>query len=236
MDIFIALGLMLGLGFLLPNRMNAQGATSATVLGTVTDSAGAVVPNASVQVKNVATGQAQQVTTDGQGRYTVADLPVGNYEAQASAQGFQTTVRRGITLTVGAQAVVDFSLSVGQAQQTITVEGQVSQVDTVSTTVSSYVEQKQINDLPLNGRNFTDLVSLVPGVSSGSQIGNGGANLLYGVENNFSVSGARSEGQAYLLDSTDIQGFWNHGSGSGVMGTTLGIEAIAEFSRAHQHL
>ena len=96
--------------------------------------------------------------------------------------------------------------------------------------MSSYVEQKQINDLPLNGRNFTDLVALVPGVAAGSQIGNGGANLLYGVENNFSVSGARSEGQAYLLDSTDIQGFWNHGSGSGVMGTTLGIEAIAEFS------
>jgi outer membrane receptor protein involved in Fe transport len=222
--------MVLSLGFVSPSRLNAQGSTSATVLGTVTDSAGAVVPNASVQVKNVATGQAQQVTTDGQGRYTVADLPIGNYEAQASAQGFQTTVHRGITLTVGAQALVDFSLSVGQAQQTITVEGDVSQVDTVSTAVSSNVEQKQINDLPLNGRNFTDLVALAPGVASGSQVGNGGANLLYGVENNFSVSGARSEGQAYLLDNTDIQGFWNHGSGSGVMGTTLGIEAIAEFS------
>jgi outer membrane receptor protein involved in Fe transport len=222
--------LLVTLGFVLSSRLNAQGATSATVLGTVTDSAGALVPNASVQVKNVATGQVQQVPTDGQGRYTIAELPIGTYEAQASAQGFQTTVRPGITLTVGAQAVVDFSLSVGQSQQTVTVEAQVSQVDTVSTAVSAYVEQKQINDLPLNGRNFTDLVSLAPGVSSGSQIGQGGANLLYGVENNFSVSGARSEGQAYLLDNTDIQGFWNHGSGSGVMGTTLGIEAIAEFS------
>ena len=227
---FVALVLMLGIGFLLPHRVNAQGATSATFLGTVTDSAGAVVPAAQVQVKNTATGQVQQVATDGQGRYTIAELPVGNYELQASAQGFQTTVRRGVTLTVGAQTVVDFPLSVGQAQQTITVEGQVSQVDTVSAAVSSYVEQKQINDLPLNGRNFTDLVALVPGVSSGSQIGNGGVNLLYGTQNNFAVSGARSEGQAYLLDSTDIQGFWNHGSGSGVMGTTLGIEAIAEFS------
>jgi hypothetical protein len=211
-------------------RLNAQGSTNASVLGTVTDSSGAVIPNASVQVKNVATGQGRQAPADAQGRYTIADLPIGNYEAQASAQGFQTEVRRGITLTVGAQAVVDFSLPVGQAQQTVTVEAQVSQVDTVSTAVSSYVEQKQINDLPLNGRNFTDLVALVPGVSTGSQIGNGGANLLYGLQNNFAVSGARSEGQAYLLDSTDIQGFWNHGSGSGVMGTTLGIEAIAEFS------
>ena len=227
---FAALAVMLGFALLLPNRMSAQGSTNATVLGTVTDSAGAVVPNAPVRVKNVATGQTQQVATDAQGRYTIADLPIGNYEGQASAPGFQTTVRRGITLTVGAQAVVDFSLSVGQAQQTVTVQGEVSVVDTVSTAVSSYVEQKQINDLPLNGRNFTDLVALVPGVAAGAQIGNGGANLLYGVESNFSVSGARAEGQAYLLDSTNIQGFWNHGSGSGVLGTTLGIEAIAEFS------
>ena len=225
-----AAALLLTLAFGFSGRLSGQGSTNATVLGTVTDSAGAVVPGASVQVRNVGTAQAQQTTTDAQGRYTVADLPVGSYEAQASAQGFQTTVRRGITLTVGAQSVVDFSLSVGQAQQTITVESEVSQVDTVSTAVSSYVEAKQIADLPLNGRNFTDLVTLVPGVSGGSQIGNGGANLLYGVENNFSVSGARSEGQAYMLDSTNIQGFWNHGSGSGVMGTTLGIEAISEFS------
>src|SRR5437870_360011 len=213
--------------------LHAQGAGNASVLGTVTDSAGAVVPGASVQVKNIATGRVQEVPTDEQGRYTIADLPIGGYEAQASLAGFQTTVRRGITLTVGAQVIVDFSLSVGRTQESVTVESQVSQIDTVSTAVSAYVEAKQINDLPLNGRNFTDLVALVPGVATGSQIGNAGTgipNLLYGVESNFSVSGARAEGQAYLLDSTNIQGFWNHGSGSGVMGTTLGIEAIAEFS------
>ncbi|HEY6342886.1 MAG TPA: TonB-dependent receptor [Bryobacteraceae bacterium] len=223
-------GMLAALALVLPSRLNAQGATSATVLGTVTDSSGAVVPNASVQVKNVGTDQVRQTTADSQGRYTIADIPIGNYQAQASAQGFQTTLRTGIILTVGAQTVVDFSLSVGQAQQTVTVEATVSQVDTVSTTVASNVEQKQINDLPLNGRNFTDLIALAPGVASGSQIGNGGFNLLYGLENNFSVSGARSEGQAYLLDNTDVHGFWAHGSGSGVMGTTLGIEAIAEFS------
>src|SRR6266516_8211994 len=222
----MVLALLAGWSYVLP----AQGSGNASVLGTVTDYAGAVVPGASVRVKNIATGRVQEVPTDEQGRYTIADLPIGEYEAQASLAGFQTTVRRGIALTVGARAIVDFSLSVGRTQESLTVESQVSQVDTVSTAVATYVEAKQINDLPLNGRNFTDLVALVPGVATGSQIGQGGANLLYGVENNFSVSGARSEGQAYLLDSTDIQGFWNHGSGSGVMGTTLGIEAIAEFS------
>jgi hypothetical protein len=221
---------LLAVGLALTSRLNAQGATTGSILGTVMDSAGAVVPNAAVEVKNIGTDQVRQAPTDAQGRYTIADLPVGNYEAQASAQGFQTTVRRGITLTVGAQAVVDFALSIGQTQQTVTVEAEVSQVDTLSTAVASHVEQKQINDLPLNGRNFADLVTLLPGVAGGSQIGNGGNNLLYGVENNFSVSGSRSEGQAYLLDNSDIQGFWNHGSGSGVMGTTLGIEAISEFS------
>ena len=223
------LGALLAFGFFTSGRLNAQGSTGA-VSGTVTDSSGAVIPKASVQVKNVATGQVQQVPADPQGRYSIVELPVGNYEAQATAPGFQTVVHTGITLTVGAQTVVDFSLMVGQTQQAVTVESQVSQVDTLSSSVASYVEQTQINNLPLNGRNFTDLVSLAPGVSSGSQIGNGGRNLLYGVENNFSVSGARSEGQAYLLDNTDIQGFWAHGSGSGVMGTTLGIEAISEFS------
>src|SRR5438046_9746532 len=149
--------------------LHAKGAGNASGLGTVTDSAGAVVPGASVQVKNIATGRAQEVPTDEQGRYTIADLPIGEYEAQASLPGFQTTVRRGIKLTVGAQAIVDFSLSVGRTQESLTVESQVSQVDAVSTAVAAYVEQQQINDLPLNGRNFTDLVALVPGVATASQ-------------------------------------------------------------------
>src|SRR5690242_15405449 len=104
---------VLALGLVLSGRLNAQGNTSGSILGTVTDAAGALVPNAAIQLKNVGTGQVQQVTTDAQGRYTVADVPIGNYEAQATAPGFQTTVRRGITLTVGAQAVVDFSLAAG---------------------------------------------------------------------------------------------------------------------------
>src|SRR5580658_2415778 len=229
--VFTALvfGLLLALAAL-PNLVYGQGA-NATLLGTVTDVSGAVVPNASVQVTNVATGVKQNVTTDSQGRYTVVDLIVGSYNVQASAMGFQTVVRSNITLIVGSQTVVDIALSPGQQQQTVTVDAQASQVDVVSSTLSSVVEQKQIADLPLNGRNFTDLIALAPGITTGNGVGApaGGANLLYGLEANFSVSGARSEGQAYLLDDVDIQGFWNHGSGSGVLGTTLGIEAIAEF-------
>jgi len=227
-SIFLVLSIVLALSGL-SSLMYGQG-SNATLLGTVTDSSGAVVPNASVQVTNTATGIKQTAKTDSQGRYTAVDLIVGTYEVQTSAPGFQTTVRKGITLIVGSQTVVDLSLAPGQQQQTVTVEGAVSQVDTVSSTLSSVVEQKQIADLPLNGRNFTDLIALAPGITTGVGVGNGGNNLLYGNEGNFSVSGARSEGQAYLLDNQDIQGFWAHGSGSGVMGTTLGIEAIAEFA------
>src|SRR6185312_9730762 len=137
-----AAGAVLALGLMWSGLLNAQGNSSASLQGTVTDSGGAVVPNAAIQIKNIDTGQVQQRPTDAQGRYTIADLPVGNYEAQATKQGFQTTVRRGITLTVGQQAVVDFSLAVGQTQQTVTVEGAVSQVDTVSAGVSANVEQR----------------------------------------------------------------------------------------------
>ena len=100
----------------------AQG-TTATILGTVSDSSGATIAGASVQVTNVGTGQSQTVVTDTAGRYIVPDLPVGNYEVQASREGFARVIRKGITLSVGSQNVVDFSLAVGQAQQTVTVEG-----------------------------------------------------------------------------------------------------------------
>ena len=86
--------------------------------------------SAAVQVKNLGTGVTQSASTDSQGRFSVRDLPVGEYEAQAAAPGFQTVVHKGIILTVGGNSVVDFALQVGQQQQTVTVEGEVSRVDT----------------------------------------------------------------------------------------------------------
>src|SRR3984957_14187021 len=160
----LVFGLLLAL-LALPNQVYGQGA-NATLLRTVPDVSGASVPSASVQVTNVATGVSQTVTTDSQGRYTVVDLIVGNYEVRASAAGFQTEVRTGITTTVGSQLVVDVALSPGQQQQTVTVDAQASQVDVVSSTLSSVVETKQIADLPLNGRNFTDLIALAPGITT----------------------------------------------------------------------
>src|SRR4029079_13487765 len=104
-------------------RLGAQAAT-ATILGTVTDASGAAVPDATIQVKNNGTGAVQSTTSDAQGRFRVSEVPVGSYDIQASKVGFSTVVHNAITLNVGAQDVVDFSLPVGQQTQTVTVEGQ----------------------------------------------------------------------------------------------------------------
>ncbi|HKV38970.1 MAG TPA: TonB-dependent receptor [Blastocatellia bacterium] len=212
------------------NGANAQVQT-ATISGTVTDSSGAVIPGATIQVKNAATGIIQTATADDQGRYRMADLPVGNYEVQASLAGFQTVLRQGIILTVGSQPVVDFSLPVGNTTESVTIVSQVSPVETQTSSVSSLVTQTQIRDLPLNGRNFEQLLTLGPGVQTVPQsaAGGGGSATFYGQETNYSVSGSRPVGQAFLLDNTDIQGFFEHGAGSAVTGNSLGIEAIREF-------
>ena len=99
-------------------------AVTASILGSVADTSGAAVPDARVQVRNTGTGIAQSVATDSAGRYRVTDLGIGEYEVQAAKQGFQTVVRKGITLTVGSEIVVDVSLPVGASQQTITVEAE----------------------------------------------------------------------------------------------------------------
>ena len=199
--------------------------TTATVSGTVTDASGALVAGAKVDVKNVGTGITKSVTSDNQGRYRVPELIVGDYEVQASQAGFQTIVRKGITLTVGSEAVVDFSLQVGQAQQTVTVEAQASQVDTSSVALSTLVEPTQMNELPLNGRNFEQLLTLAPGVQTIPASGGG----FYGRQDNYSVAGSRPLGQAFMVDNQNLLTFFGHATGSGSAGTTLGMEAIAEF-------
>lgn len=218
----VALGALLAVWQLGITRIEAQG-TSATILGTVTDASGAAVADTSVTIKNTGTGDVQTKTTDAQGRYTAPDLPVGTFDVTATKSGFQTVVRSGVTLTVGAQTVVDFSLAVGQQQQTITVEGEVSQVETTSAAVENLVESTQMRELPLNGRNFSQLLTLAPGIVAALPNG----NSLFGTATVYAIAGARPEGQAFLLDNSDIQDWWNHGSGSAAIGTSLESTASA---------
>jgi hypothetical protein len=209
------------------SRLNAQ--ATAAISGTVTDSSGAAMADAQVQAKNNGTGITATTTTDTQGRFRFSDLAIGDYTLTSSKMGFQTVARSGITLTVGSQPVADFQLPVGAQTQTVTVEGQVSQVETQSTAVGALVEGKEIRDLPLNGRNFTQLLTLAPGVTQIPLGAPGAGSTFYGNGVKYSIAGSRPSGQAFLLDDQDMVNFWNNGPGAGGLGTALGVEAIAEF-------
>ncbi len=202
------------------------GQTSTSIIsGTVTDSSGAVVAGAKVDVKNVGTGIVISLSSDAQGRFRAPDVIIGDYEVQASQAGFQTVVRKGITTTVGGEAIVDIALPVGQAQQVVTVDAQVSQVDTTTSAIGNTVTKTQIEELPMGSRNQTDLLSLSPGVAYSRPTG--GAN--YGRQDNYSVSGSRANGIQFLIDNTNLQTFNGHSTGSSATGATLGIEAIGDY-------
>jgi hypothetical protein len=199
---------------------------TASLQGTVTDQSGAVIAGAAVTVKNTQTGVARVLKTDSQGRYSAPELQIGEYEVEAQSAGFQTGRRAGITLNVGDQRVADLKLAVGQANNVIEVESDVSQVETASSTVSSLIDQRQMRDLPLNGRNFEQLIELAPGVQS---VPAGAGGTFYGTNNDYSISGQRPVGQSLILDGAPIQNFWAHGTGNAALGTSLGVDAIAEF-------
>src|SRR5215813_10592711 len=157
-------------------HLHAQGAT-ASISGTVLDPTGAAIPGASITVKNVGTAFTRTVISDDQGRYVAPELPIGVYEVQGSLAGFQTVVRRNIELTVGSHPVVDLHMAIGKAEETISVTGEVSQVETTSSAVSTLVNQTQMRELPLNGRNFEQLILLAPGAQSYPA---GGSSALVG--------------------------------------------------------
>jgi hypothetical protein len=213
--------------------MQAQGVATARVSGILTDQSGAVLAGATVQAKNLSTDHSRSTITDSGGRFAIADLPIGSYDVRASNPGFEPVVRSAILLTVGADLVLDFTLKVGQARENVIVNSQVSRVETQTAAVSSLVTSEQLANLPLNGRNFEQLIALAPGVSVAAstllQVGATAANPIYGNQSNYSVSGSRPVGTAFLLDDTDISDFFNHGTGSGVAGTSLGVDAVAEF-------
>ena len=203
-----------------------QGVGTASISGRVVDASGAAVPAASVVVKNTGTSAAQTTVTDDQGRYAVPDLPIGSYEIQVSKPGFQNSVRSGITLSVGSAPVIDVPLSVGQATETVSVSAEASQVETTTAAVSSLVSSTQMRELPLNGRNFEQLILLAPGVSTYPA---GGSSALTSVANAYSIAGTRPEGYANTLDGEDVVNWWQRNAGGAVTGTSLGIDSIAEF-------
>lgn len=198
-----------------------------TLNGTVADASGAAIPNATLTLTDMGTNATRRIVADKKGHYSIPDVNIGQYKLEASAPGFGVSIKQGIEVTVGAQLTVDLPLTVGGGNTVITVSTDVqSEVNSTSGVQSTLINPQQIRELPLNGRNFEQLILLAPGVqpSTGSP-----KTSLYGRSASFSISGARPEGQAELLDGANIQGYWNRGSGASIIGTSLGIEGIAEF-------
>jgi hypothetical protein len=201
----------------------AQG-TTGSILGVVYDQSQAVLPGVTITATHQGTGQQRRGLTDDQGRYVIAQLRVGGYAVQAELPGFQTTIQE-ITLTLQSDAVIDFTLTVGAADTEIVVSSEAPLVETTSSSLKGLVDTQQIQDLPLNGRSFTDLVGLQTGVSINyNQLGIDNASTA-----KFNLNGARSTMSTFQLDGTDLKNSWGMTPGS-VASTLLGVDTIQEFS------
>ena len=143
--------------------VHAQAPTG-TILGTVTDNTGAVIPNATITITNKATNVLRTTFTNTEGIYSAPALPPGEYEVRAEGQGFRTLLRAATVIT-GGNTTVDMSMTLGEARQVVTVEAAPAQVNYESNTVQGVIERQTIQDLPLNGRSALQLASLEPGVS-----------------------------------------------------------------------
>ncbi len=198
-----------------------------TILGTVRDESGAVLPGATVVLTNQDTGISRTITANATGGYTAPALSLGNFQVRAQLDGFQTQVRSGIVLTVGRTAVVDFTLAVGAVTQTVEVTGEAPLIETRSSTLGTLVNQQTIESMPLNGRSWDQLALLQAGVieyGGGSGSGFGGNST----GTKFSVAGSRAYSNSFLLDGTDINDHGNSTPG-GAAGVNMGVDAIREF-------
>lgn len=212
-------------------RTNAQLA-GATLSGVVSDASGGPVPSANLSIKNTATGVVRDVTTDADGLYSAPNLLPGNYEVTVTAKGFSTFVQKSLTLTVGAEQALNVSLKVGELSQRVEVEAAPPAVDTTSSTLSGTVEQQAVVDLPLNGRDWTQLATLQPGVlsvraqASTNSTANRG-NRGFGDE--LADSGHRPNENTYRIDGININDYSNGAPGS-TLGANLGVDAVQEFN------
>ena len=214
-----------------PVRFRAQ-VVGATLSGTVTDQTGALIPNAKISIKDVATGVTRSVTADSAGFYNVPNLVPGTYEITITATGFTTEVRSGVTLQVGAQQVLNIAMRVGQVTQTVEVTGAAPTVQLASSSVSAVVNSTTVRELPLNGRSWSDLAKLETGVNAivtqpSFAVGGDRGNRGFGAQ--ITISGQKPVQNNYRLDGVSLNDYSNGAPGS-VLGGNLGVDAIQEFS------
>src|SRR5215469_9444452 len=184
-------------------RSAAGQATSGTICGTITDFSGAVIPQATVIASNLSTSSSKIAKSNGSGDYSFLVLEPGDYKVLVQIKGFQSQTQENVRLDASQNVRVDFELRPGSTQQNITVDAQTALIDTRESQIGSTVDQKRIQDLPLNGRNAYDLVQIIPGVTNympdsptGSRVGT--QVVVNGI----------ARGTAFYLDgayNTDVQ-------------------------------
>ena len=195
--------------------------TLGTITGTVRDSSGAVLPGASVILLNEETGISRNIAANQAGLYSAPALGLGNYRVTASLEGFQTQVRSGIELTVGRVAVVNFELSVGAITQTVEVTGEAPLVETRRGGLGTLVESQTISELPLNGRDLAQLITLQTGSVEYTAGRQEGGKLLV-------IAGGRPTSNVFLMDGVAIESYTQK-TPTGTSGQFLGAEAVREF-------
>ena len=229
--LILAVGIAVAVSFLYMNPASLQAQTvSGTILGQIQDQQGAAIGKVQITAKSLDTGAIRTATADDSGAYRITSVPAGSYEVSAAIAGFKTEVRSGISVTVGADIGVNFSLTVGAVSEKVEVTAEAAQVDTSSSTLGGFVNSATIRELPLNGRDWLQLALLQPGVNlnnaqnqadgSRSQRGNGIA---------ISISGGRPTDNAFRIDGLIVNDYSNAGPGSALR-VNMGVDAIREFS------
>src|SRR2546428_811181 len=224
------MGMILAIIVLAANVLLAQ-TFRGTILGTVTDASGAVVSGAQITVRNVNTGLERSTQTSADGSYSVPELPIGTYSVTVSQSGFQTAVTTGVIVDVAGERRVDVSLKPGQVAERVEVSGEtLPQVETNSAVLGGTLTTETIANIPVNGRDYTKLIYLNPGVAgSPDQISDSPGSF-----GTFSMNGSRGRANNFLLDGTDMNDGYRNDPAineAGVFGTPatiLPIDAVAE--------
>lgn len=211
------------LAFFLVAELAAQ--TTSTIAGTIQDKTGGALSGAKISARHVETGLTRSTLSGTDGRFVLPAIPVGAYEIRAEFNGFRPLVRRGVNLTVGETAVIGLVMEVGSLDQEVTIVAQPPLVNTRSPELSYLVSEEAIRQLPLNGRNYTDLALLQPGVIPFPHR-DGGSVVAHGLA--MSINGQDPRSNVYLLDGTPQNDFTN-APASSAAGTALGMETIREF-------
>src|SRR5215470_2832486 len=207
---------------------SALAQVTATVSGRVEDATGAGVGGAVVTIKSLETGTTRTATTDDTGNYRVVSLAAGTQEIRAEKAGFRSAVRTGVNLAVGQEAVVNLKLDVGEVAQEVTISAETPLVDTTTASVSGLVTEREIKELPLNGRSFDSLITLNPG-SINYTYKSPGTVTSSGFT--FSVEGRRPLENIFLLNGIEYTGSSQLSiTPGGVSGYLLGIDAVREFN------